>query len=141
MELASIKESLSRLTALNVAQDIDRDLFLQQKEELLAKKKALQEALEQNERGGSGTWLEPFKEWIMTAETLGEIAEKGSPQEKRRIAVQVFGSNLCLASKKARGSALKPWSLIPESDFSGGMVGWVGLEPTTNGLKGRCSTD
>ena len=21
------------------------------------------------------------------------------------------------------------------------VVGWVGLEPTTNGLKGRCSTD
>jgi hypothetical protein len=28
--------------------------------------------------------------------------------------------------------------------YAGGenaLVGWVGIEPTTNGLKGRCSTD
>jgi len=33
-----------------------------------------------------------------------------------------FTSNPFLDNKKARGSALKPWSLIAESDFSGGMV-------------------
>ncbi len=141
VELATVKESLNRLTSLYVAQDVDRESFLAQKEELLSKKKALKEALEQNERGGCRTWLEPFKEWVNTAQTLSEIAEIGSPQEKKRVAVQVFGSNLFLDSRKARGCAAKPWSFIPENRSLVEMVGWPGLEPGTNGLKGRCSTD
>jgi hypothetical protein len=41
----------------------------------------------------------------------------------------VFGSNLFLDSKKARGEALKPWSDILSADFLSGMVGTRGLEP------------
>jgi hypothetical protein len=131
-ELAAIKESLNRLTSLYVAQEIDRDLFLSQKEEILPKKKALQEALERNERGLSRTWLEPFTKWVNTAKTLAETAQSGSLQEKKRVAVQVFGSNLFLDSKKARGSASKPWSLVPENRSLGEMVPRLGLEPRTN---------
>jgi site-specific DNA recombinase len=131
-ELAAIKESLNRLTSLYVSQDIERDLFLRQKEELLSKKKVLQEATEQNERGLSRTWLEPFKEWVNTAQTLRETAELGSPQEKKRVAVQVFGSNLFLDSKKARGYAAKPWSLVPENQSLRKLVPRLGLEPRTN---------
>ena len=36
-----------------VSQDIDRESFLVKKEELLSRKKALQETIEQNERGVS----------------------------------------------------------------------------------------
>jgi hypothetical protein len=73
--------------------------------------------------------------------TAGEIAVSGSLQEKRVLAGQVFGSNLVLDGKKARGCCVKPWSLLVEKSSTGGMVGWPGLEPGTNGLKGRCSTD
>jgi site-specific DNA recombinase len=141
LEIASVNESLNRLLSIYVSQDIDRDSFLKQKEELLSKKKLLEEAFEQDERGVSRTWLEPFKEWIQTAQTLGEIAEIGSPQEKKRVASEVFGSNLFLDSKKARGDAAKPWSLLSENQSSREMVGWEGLEPSTNALKGHCSTN
>ena len=110
------------MTSLYVAQEIDRDSFLAQKEELLSKKKTAQEAFEQNERRLSKTWLEPFTEWINTAKTLAETAEKGSPQEKKRVAVQVFGSNLILESKEARGCSTKPWSTLLENHQTGGMV-------------------
>jgi hypothetical protein len=78
---------------------------------------------------------------VQTAQNAGKIAVSGSPQEKKTLAAQVFGSNLFLDCKKARGSALKPWSLTLSPDFSGEMVGWAGLEPATNALKGHCSTN
>jgi hypothetical protein len=90
---------------------------------------------------GRADWLEPLQKWIFTARNAGEIAVGGSPQEKKVLAQQVFGSNLVLDCKEALGSCVKPWSLLLENSSSGGMVGWAGLEPATNGLKGRCSTD
>ena len=115
-------------------------MFASQKAELLARKKVLQEQIESFEDTHHG-WLEPMREWIQTAQNMGKIAVSGSPHEKKALAAQVFGSNLFLDCKKARGSALKPWSLTPEKNVPGGMVGWQGLEPWTNALKGRCSTN
>ena len=70
-------------------------------------------------------------EWILTAKTAGEIAVSGSLQEKRVLAQKVFGSNLVLDGKKARGSCVKPWSLLVETSISGGMVRAAGFEPAT----------
>ena len=134
-------KSINRLLNIYVSQDIDRESFLTQKGVLLSKKKALEEALELDEREGYRRWLEPFKQWVRTAQTLSNIAQAGAPEEKRRAAVQVFGSNLFLDSRKARGCAVEPWSHLSDFNQTGGMVGWEGLEPSTNGLKGRCSTD
>ncbi len=141
MAIAAVTESLNRLLSIYVSGDIQREAFLGQKDALLAKKKTLEEVFEQHERGVHRTWLEPFKEWVNTAQTLGEIAETGSAEEKKRVAVKVYGSNLFLDSKKARGCCVKPWSLLVEKSSSGGMVGWQGLEPWTNALKGHCSTN
>ena len=131
-EMGSVRERLNRLTSIYVSQDIDRETFIAQQEELLSKKKALQEAIDRSEEGVSRMWLEPFKEWVTTAETLSETAQNGSPHEKKRVAVQVFGSNLFLDSKKARGCAAKPWSFIPENRFLVEMVPRPGFEPGTN---------
>jgi site-specific DNA recombinase len=133
-EIAVIKESLNRLVSIYVSEDIDRESFLKQKEELLSKKKALQELVRMHEDNTPYVWLEPFKEWIQTAKTLSEIAHNGSPKEKKAVAVKVYGSNLFLDRKKARGDALKPWSLLLEQSLEGGMVPAEGVEPPTNGL-------
>jgi hypothetical protein len=122
-------QSLNRLVTIYVSQDIDRKSFLAKREELLSRKKAFQESIEQNEKGVSRTWLEPFTEWIQTARMLGEIARTGCPKEKKRVALKVFGSNLVLDCKKARGSCVKPWSLLVEKFLTGGMVPTTGLEP------------
>jgi hypothetical protein len=71
---------------------------------------------------GRADWLEPFQNWILTARNAGEIAVKGSLQEKRVLAQKVFGSNLVLDCKKARGSCVKPWSALVETSQTGGMV-------------------
>jgi hypothetical protein len=76
-------------------------------------------------------WLEPLHNWILSAKNAGEIAVSGSLQEKRALAQQVFGSNLVLDGKKARGSCVKPWSLLLEKSRCGGMVRAAGFEPAT----------
>jgi len=73
-------------------------------------------------------------EWLNTAKTIGEIALQGSPQERKIVASKVFGSNLFLDSKKARGCSLKPWSLIPENQSFSNLVPAGGFEPPTKGL-------
>ena len=52
-----------------------------------------------------------------------------TPQEKKVLALEVFGSNLVLDCKKARGSCVKPWSLLVENTSTGGVVPTTGLEP------------
>ncbi len=130
LEMANVKTSLNRLVSIYVREDIERDDFLAQKETLLAKKKRLQESIRENENGQM-PWLEPFTEWLNTAKTIGEITLRGSPQEKKIVASKVFGSNLFLDSKKARGCSLKPWSLIPENQSFSNLVRVAGVEPTT----------
>jgi site-specific DNA recombinase len=136
VELRSVKASLDRLLSIYVSQDIDRETFLAQKEALLAKKKTLQEKIRKNENGEL-PWLEPFREWLKTARTIGEIASHGSPQEKKAVASKIFGSNLYLDNKKARGYCLKQWSLLVENSSSGGVVPAEGVEPTTFGSGGQ----
>jgi hypothetical protein len=65
----------------------------------------------------------------LTAKNAGEIAVSGTLQEKRVLASKVFGSNLVLDCKKARGYCVKPWSLVPQLCQTGGMVGATGVEP------------
>ena len=60
---------------------------------------------------------------------LGEIATKGTFSKKEEFAQEVFGSNLFLESKKARGCATKSWSLLLVAKMVGEMVGTRGLEP------------
>ena len=76
-------------------------------------------------------WLEPLQSWILTAKNMGKIAISGSLQEKRVLASKVFGSNLVLDCKKARGYCVKPWSLLVEKSLTGGMVRDTGFEPVT----------
>ncbi len=107
---------------------IDRDTFVAQKAKLMSQKKTLEEQSSALAKGKSN-WIEPFQEWILSARNAGEIAVNGSPEEKKVLAPKVFGSNLVLDCKKARGSCVKPWSLLVHNSSSFKMVPTTGLEP------------
>ena len=96
----------------------------------MSQKKSLEE---QKTRlvAGRADWLEPFQSWILTAKNTGEIAVSGSAEDKRGLALKIFGSNLVLDCKKARGSCVKPWSLLVEKTKTIKLVGVTGLEPVT----------
>ena len=94
-------------------------------------KKGCEETIKKHEDNHNG-WLERYKNWINTVKTLGEIALNGSLHEKRVALLNVFGSNLFLDNKKARGSALKLWFFLSPEVFDLSLVPPHGLEPWTN---------
>ena len=106
---------------------IDRETFTVEKAKLMSQKKSLEEQKDAC-LAGRADWLEPFQNWILTARNAGEIAMKGSLPEKRGLALKVFGSNLVLDGKKARGSCVNPWSHLLDNSSSGGVVRTAGLE-------------
>ena len=112
---------------------IDREVYIAEKAKGMSQKKSLEEQRSALLKGRAD-WLEPFEKWILTAKDAGEIAVSGSLQEKRVLAQKVFGSNLVLDCKKARGSCVKPWSALVELNQTGGMVPASGIEPLTSGL-------
>ena len=112
----------------NLDELIDRETYVAEKSKGMSRKKSLEEQGDALLKGRAD-WLEPFQSWILTARNAGEIAVNGSPQEKKVLAQQVFGSNLVLDCKKARGSCVNPWSLLVENSSSGGVVLPPGIEP------------
>ncbi|PIP33934.1 hypothetical protein COX22_01675, partial [Candidatus Falkowbacteria bacterium CG23_combo_of_CG06-09_8_20_14_all_49_15] len=82
-------------------------------------------------------WLEPMKEWIKVATTLVKIARDSNLLEKRVAAKEIFGSNLRLAAREARGNPILPYEaarcaaeLVGKKSESLILVGGVGFEPT-----------
>jgi hypothetical protein len=127
-EIEKINLRLQKLLDSFLDGIIDRETYVAEKAKGMSQKKSLEE---QNTALSTGraNWLEPFQNWIIAARNAGEIAVNGSPQEKKVLAQKVFGSNLVLDCKKARGSCVKPWSLLVETSQTGGVVRIAGLEP------------
>ena len=126
-EIEKINLRLQKLLDSFLDGIIDRESYVAEKTKGVSQKKTLEEqsiALST----GRANWLEPFQNWINTARNAGKIAVEGSPQEKKALAQKVFGSNLVLDCKKARGSCVKPWSLLVENSQTGGVVPPPGIE-------------
>ncbi len=121
VEIEKISLRLQRLLDSFLDGVIDRNDYTAEKAKLMSQKKTLEEQKDAFV-AGRADWLEPLQNWIITARNAGEIAVKGSPQEKKVLAQKVFGSNLVLDCKKARGSCVKPWSLLLPTSQTGGVV-------------------
>ena len=55
-------------------------------------------------------WIEPMENWIKVASNLEKIARDNNLFEKKVAAEQVFGSNLRLAAREARGTPQNQWA-------------------------------
>ena len=128
VEIEKINLRLQKLLDSFLDGIIDREAYVAEKSKGMSQKKSLEEQSATLLKGRAD-WLEPFQNWIITAKNAGEIAVSGSLQEKRVLALEVFGSNLVLDCKKARGSCVKPWSTLLELNQSGGMERVEGIEP------------
>src|SRR5213594_1205053 len=65
----------------------------------------------------------------MLTKNTGKIAVTGSREEKKVLAQKIFGSNLVLDRKEARGCCIKPWSLLLKNPMGSQLVRARGLEP------------
>ena len=130
-----INTKLQRLLDGYLEQDIDREIYRIEKSKLLSEKKSLEEQnikLEQKQND----WLEPMAKWINYAQNMEKIARDSNLLEKKIAAKEIFGSNLCLASRALRGEPQNQWaahSAAQEMAFkkseSQVLVPATGIEP------------
>ena len=121
LEIEKLNLKMKKLLDTFLDDLVDRETFAVEKSRLMSQKKTLEEQKERLQVGRAD-WLEPFQSWILTAKNTGKIAVSGSSEDKRGLALKIFGSNLVLDCKKARGCCVKPWSLLGEKSQTGGMV-------------------
>jgi site-specific DNA recombinase len=127
-EIEKINLRLQRLLDSFLDGIVERDAYVAEKEKLMSQKKSLEEHCSALQ-AGSTAWLEPLRNWIIEAKNTGKIAVSGSLEDKRVLAQKVFGSNLVLDRKKARGCSIKPWSLLTQNPLGSQLVRIAGLEP------------
>ena len=89
----------NRLVDSYLEQDIDRTTFLAKKEQIVKEKQSLKEKLASLE-SGQNAWLELMRKWLETLGSIRKIVENGNPNQKKQLALEMFGSNLILSGKK-----------------------------------------
>ncbi|TSC87878.1 MAG: recombinase [Microgenomates group bacterium Gr01-1014_7] len=128
-EIKIISDKLQRLLDSYLDEVIDKDSYLTKKSELLSLKKTLEEQIISFEQT-QNVWLEPMKEWIMEAANVANIARGKDLDEKKVLALKIFGSNSTLKDRKVYCEALNQWSALradpPTRDYAEG----VGFGPT-----------
>ncbi|MEX0918121.1 MAG: recombinase family protein [Candidatus Paceibacterota bacterium] len=124
-----IERKLERLLDSYLEQDIEREVYLEKKAQLLSEKKSLQEKTAASETARIG-WLEPMREWIQEAENLPKIARDGTLFAKKVAAKEIFGSNLrlraralsCLPRQNGSTGPLSPYFVLSSLRASRGSV-------------------
>ena len=134
-KIADLDGKIARLTDLFVEQDIERSDYLDRKRALMSTKKSVQEKILLLERNAAA-WLEPMRNWLKEASMLDEIAKSNNLPSKKSSLQKIFGSNLTLHAREARGTAKPHWfSLSPtkenqcETDLVPMLVTPQGIEP------------
>ena len=145
-KVANISRTLARLTDLYVAEDLEREEYLSRRRSLMSERRTIEEKIVRLERAPA-VWVEPVREWISDASRLDEIANSENYPSKKSSLQKIFGLNLSLHAREARGNAHSPYAALRAAKFSdGGMPLGLILEPPprielgTYGLRYRCST-
>ena len=108
LKIADLDEREARLTDLYVSQDIDRDAYLERKRSLMSERKSAEEQVARLKHDFT-TWLQPLREWINEGVKLNEIAQNTDLPSKKLSLQKIFGSNLTLKSREARGVPRNQW--------------------------------
>ena len=113
-KIAVLDGKIVRLTDLFIEQDIERSDYLQRRNALMSEKRSLQEQSLLLERNAAA-WLEPMREWINEAQALSGIAQSQNYPSKKSSLQKVFGSNLTLHAREARGAAQNQWLYLAQA--------------------------
>ena len=156
--IKDISVKLQRLLDGYLEQDIEKQIYREEKAKLLSEKKSLEEEISSAQQK-QNSWLEPMQKWINEAQDMEKIALDSNLLNKKVAAKKVFGSNLLLQNKTLRVSAPtfsnspavsseNPWSCLRHALHLGGIQPertiWeppVRLELTRSRLQNGCSTN
>ena len=106
-ELKHLEEKQMRLLDAYLENTITNEEYISAKEKIINRKVEIKEAMSDFGRKGNN-WLEPFKEWILTAHQANEKAVTGNLEEKRMF-LQKIGSNFRIAGQKVACQLQIPW--------------------------------
>ena len=112
--IGNLQGKLRRLLDSYLEQDIEREIYLAKKAELMSEKKTLEE---QNSKLtlANNIWVEPMKKWIEKADSVCKITASDDLLTKKSLCLEIFGSNLFLKNKKAQPMAAPNPALPPEN--------------------------
>src|SRR3989338_131862 len=108
VKIADLDGKIARITDLFVEQDIERDDYLERKRALMSDKRSAQENILRLERDAAA-WLEPMRAWLKDASLLDEAAKSNDLPSKKIPLQKIFGSNLTLHAREARGVPPNHW--------------------------------
>ncbi len=103
-KILDITLKFQRLSDGYLEQDIDKEVYREEKSKLLSEKKSLEERISTNSQN-QNRWLEPMQEWIKDARNMEKIALDSNLLDKKVAAKKVFGSNLLPQNKLVCASA------------------------------------
>ncbi|MEI7765697.1 MAG: recombinase family protein, partial [bacterium] len=92
-KVQELSRNLARLTDVYVAQDIEREEYLERRRSLMSEKKSIEEQIARLLRTPSA-WIEPTRKWIKDASILDEISKTDDLPSKKISLQKIFGSNL-----------------------------------------------
>ena len=140
-----INTKLQRLLDGYLEQDIEREIYRQEKAKLLSEKKSLEEKIVRFEQK-QNDWLEPMARWINYAQNIEKIARDSNLLEKKVAVKEIFGSNLFLASRALRGEPQNQWAALCAAQEMASkkserlvLVGDTGFEPVTSCMSSKRS--
>ena len=107
---ASLREQISILTIKQkilldsyLDQDIDRQIFVAKKNEIMSEKKSLEEKLSRLQ-ADQNIWVEPMRKWLDRVDSIWEIASSSDLIAQKQLLAEIFGSNLILKNKNVVAS-------------------------------------
>ena len=111
LKLAAIKSRLDQLLESYLDKVIDRDDYLEKKNQLMGQKKDLEEQLV-NLHDSQTAWLGPFRDWVKLALQAKEISGSTTDYYSKRHFLLNTGSDFRLRDKKTYFPSRKPWAAL-----------------------------
>ena len=143
----AISRTLARLTDLYVAEDLEREEYLSRRRTLIGERRTIEEQIVRLERAPAA-WVEPVRNWIQDASHLDEIAKSEDIPSKKSPLQKVFGLNLSIHAREARGLPISPYAALRAARISASekplsliLEPLSGIEPETSSLPMTCSTN
>ena len=141
-----LSRTFARLTDLYITEDLEREEYLSRRKSVMSDKRTLEEQIGKLEQAPT-LWVEPVRNWILDASRLGEIAKSEDCASKKLPLQKIFGLNLTLHAREARGMPLIHWRELHSAGANSGKIpmGLIfepmpGFEPGTYSLPWSCST-
>src|SRR3989338_5405027 len=106
-----ISNKLERLTDLYVAEDIEREDYLSRRRALMGERRTIEEQIVRLARAPAA-WVEPVRNSIQDASRLDEIAKSEDIPSKKSPLQKVFGLNLSIHAREARGNPIPPYPAL-----------------------------